>query len=90
VVAVVEQGGAAEEHERIRGERVELALGGVGPVLDALTIGGTLLGVLGAFLAVPTAACLAEGVAVARERGWLPAGPARSTPSIPPDREAAT
>jgi predicted PurR-regulated permease PerM len=44
-------------------------------VIVAVTIGGTLLGVLGAFLAVPTAACLAQGIAFARERGQLPPGP---------------
>lgn len=46
-------------------------------VIVAVTIGGMLLGVLGAFLAVPTAACLAQGIAFARERDRLPAGPRR-------------
>ncbi|MHA6783295.1 AI-2E family transporter [Pseudonocardia saturnea] len=37
-------------------------------VIVAVTAGAALLGVLGAFLAVPTAACLAQAVAFARER----------------------
>ncbi len=41
-------------------------------VIVAVSIGATLLGVLGALLAVPTAACIAQAVAFAREddRHW--------------------
>lgn len=38
-------------------------------VIVAIGIGATLLGVLGAFLAVPTAACAARAINFARERG---------------------
>lgn len=37
-------------------------------VIVAVSIGATLLGVLGALLAVPTAACIAQALAFARER----------------------
>lgn len=37
-------------------------------VIVAVSIGTTLLGVLGALLAVPTAACIAQALAFARER----------------------
>ena len=37
-------------------------------VIVAVSIGTTLLGVLGALLAVPTAACIAQAIAFARER----------------------
>lgn len=37
-------------------------------VIVAVSIGATLLGVLGALLAVPTAACIAQAVSFARER----------------------
>lgn len=46
-------------------------------VLVALTIGGLLLGILGAFLAVPVAACIARLVEYVREqRGTAPPAPA--------------
>lgn len=44
-------------------------------VIVALGIGGTLLGVLGVFLAVPAAACLARTAAFVRERDDSPAPP---------------
>lgn len=46
-------------------------------VIVVVTVGATLLGVLGAFLAVPTAACAAQTVAFVRERHDAPdrAGP---------------
>lgn len=47
-------------------------------VIVAVTAGAALLGVLGAFLAVPAAACVAQVVAFARERGLLP--PRRQRP----------
>ncbi|MGH3982643.1 MAG: AI-2E family transporter [Pseudonocardiaceae bacterium] len=37
-------------------------------VIVAVSIGTTLLGVLGALLAVPTAACIAQALTFARER----------------------
>ncbi|MDN5750956.1 MAG: AI-2E family transporter [Pseudonocardia sp.] len=49
-------------------------------VIVAVAAGAALLGVLGAFLAVPTAACVAQVVAFARERGLLP--PRRQRPGV--------
>lgn len=43
-------------------------------VIVAVTTGAALLGVLGAFLAVPVAACVARAVAFARDHDRLPTG----------------
>jgi putative heme transporter len=50
-------------------------------VITALTIGGILLGVLGAFLAVPVAASLARGVGYLRERHGSGTAPVDVTPA---------
>lgn len=52
-------------------------------VIVSVGIGATLLGVLGAFLAVPTAACLARIVAFLRERAAAAAGPVEALASLP-------
>jgi putative heme transporter len=44
-------------------------------VIVVVTAGAALLGVLGAFLAVPAAACLAQTLAFFRERRSAPDGP---------------
>lgn len=51
-------------------------------VIVAVTAGAALLGVLGAFLAVPVAACVARAVAFARDHDRLP------TAAVSPDEHA--
>lgn len=53
-------------------------------IVVAIGIGGTVAGVLGAFLAVPTAACLARTVGFVRERGQAPEEPAGLVPPREP------